>query len=376
MTIGSISEPHYSKVWSGTDGRFRDNPYDMSSETDYDGVWTYHPGGTTVNGMDGAGVGLVYPNTTVTSGDVLDALSNSLNGNSFNLGMFLGEGNDSVKMVRNAAARAQEALFHIDDDNIAKALKVLKQTPTAKLVKLTAIAAASGYLCWKFGWQQLFSDMKTGSEQVAELIQKTDERTSVRKQRVKRLNIFGSTPGCAAVDVGYQEEGIRVIAELHLTFGELAAEKLGVGDLPSLAYDLVPLSFVANWILPIGNYLQRAHTLDLFAGAQVVTTSWKKVRINASLFEGRLAGVPGFWTGSRLRGTMVMHRTVSQGLPFANPPLQWQVPTTFSQAVTGVALLTQRLLSPAARLRPSSGINNNSLSFGGRALTVLSQKLR
>jgi hypothetical protein len=308
---------------------------------------------------------------------MLDVLSSYLNGNSFSMGMFAAEAKQTSMMVYDAAHRIQTALVSYERRDAAGILRALRQTPTAKLLKLTALATASGYLCWKFGWEQAFSDMKLGAEQTAQLIQNTDtDETHVRKTIRKRLPVLCQIPGCESVVAGFQDEGIRVIADLQLSFGEFAKERLGVGDLPSLAFDLVPLSFVANWVYPIGDYLQRAHTLDIFSSAKVVTTSWKRVRINLHTLPGNLQGIPGYWSGSRLYASMAMQRTVSQGLPFSNPPIQWKVPTEFGKAVTAVALLTQRLLGQKAPTRPLSGLNNNSLSFGGELLSVMGRKLR
>lgn len=128
----------------------------------------------------------------------------------------------------------------------------------------------------------------------------------------------------------------RKINPVNATLGQL-----GIYNFPSLAYELLPFSFVADWFVPIGGYLS---LLDAdagwsFLGGTVTRTSEHRINpTNGRIHSMHGSAVKGSVTCSGKGRIFSMNRKVLESSPMPRPPTFDDRGST-SHALNGIALL-------------------------------------
>lgn len=119
---------------------------------------------------------------------------------------------------------------------------------------------------------------------------------------------------------------------------QVAYERLGLSNPLSLAWELVPYSFVLDWLVPLGAYLS---SLSSTLGLDFVDSRTDKViRVDAVAKNVR-PGPGNFQTGTFAQSRvnlLAFQRVVSDILPW--PRLYWVNPFTSTHVTNAVALLT------------------------------------
>jgi len=105
--------------------------------------------------------------------------------------------------------------------------------------------------------------------------------------------------------------------------------QIGITNPINLAWELIPYSFVIDWLIPVGKFLE---SLDALVGVSnlKVLHGYKIVK----KFEGESRGMRGLYQES----------TTSRGAPvgtLAFPKLIYKPSESFKAVANGVALLTQ-----------------------------------
>lgn len=158
------------------------------------------------------------------------------------LGADFGERQKSIDMIAKRAVQAYNVLIHLKRGNLYKAVKVLKggKKPLSK-------KAAELRLEFAYGWKPL-----VGS--IYDIAQKDfpPQPEMYISEAVKRpvYEVSGNMETS-----GY----IRAVYSMlvSMTSPVLAsAEKLGLTNPASIAWELVPFSFVVDWFIPISTYIQ------------------------------------------------------------------------------------------------------------------------
>lgn len=138
------------------------------------------------------------------------------------------------------------------------------------------------YLEWQYGWKPLVSDL-------AGLF-------SVIKDNLKNIKpplVTGRGHASSSASMEYEHAGYKVktsvdasyyckiIATVSDTDGFFrTAHQLGLDDPLWIAWDLVPYSFITDWFIPVGNYLE---AMNATVGLSFVTGYWShKQKYSAS----------------------------------------------------------------------------------------------
>lgn len=242
------------------------NRYDKSSTGTYsawrtdvtpNGFYTYR--NRWIGFKPPAGIG-----TTTIRGAIFDAfpphlegaargaLLSKLNSSDLNLGVFLGELPESLRMIANAATAVAGAYNNVRKGNFAKAAASLGVKAKSPLVK----TLASQWLALKFGWLPLLTDIYkisqggigSGSPGGSNLIRVTADVSSP-----------GAPPSAgSSLVTGTLQYGVNTGCTYVISDHRLAAlSRLGLLNPVSIAWELVPMSFVLDWLLPVGNYLNQ-----------------------------------------------------------------------------------------------------------------------
>lgn len=195
------------------------------------------------------------------------------------LGQFLAEAKQSVNMLADSAHKLFSLLLLIKR-------KQWPKRPSGQQV--FGVNAANLYLQWKYGWAPLCSDLKRLFDDAQN---DTKSRPLVLKASRNIKSHWTSSSDVQYWDGRFQQvkatNTCQVMAKVKSSFLD-NANSYGLINPLSLGWELIPFSFVVDWAMPIGNFLE---ALSAPAGLDFLT---------------------GF-TGQRLEGTIEANRKLNSG---------------------------------------------------------------
>lgn len=233
-----------------------------------------------------------------------------------------------------------------------------------------AVAAGNLWLEWKYGWQSIMMDVQGLAKTIETTRSKTVNLDGVIKTSVTRRSFttgpysIEQSPSCT----GVREDTLMLQGRLITRYtmnnpNLLLPAKVGLTNPLSVAWELIPFSFVVDWFLPIGNYIDALDVNFLFNFHSSIRSNkaifYRKVMVKKSdLFNYSVTG-----TGEKL--VITKSRTApSMALPFSS--IQWKNGFANPERIfTSLALLGQSLLGfshpefgksdyrPSKPLRPS-----------------------
>ena len=292
-----------------------------------------------------------HPLPTWTSNDdiaLIGKLREAMYGSDFNASVFLGEAHQTLNMIGDSAVKIARALRLFRKGNVVEATRTLianRRFPP----KTKRAQTANNWLELQYGWLPLLQDMHDGAELLAhQLSVPFRQRFRVRKA-IKTQGPRGSA---------YWEYGecySKVSKQLIAIVSEppSAAEYLGIMDPELVAWELIPFSFVADWVMPIGSYLEARAFAGRLTGLFVTTTLTKE---HAGSLKGRpyIAGgnVYGFFPSSTDEWTRVtMSRRLSSSLTVRLPTVKpWKKVASWQHCANSIALLTGMLRAKPKQL--------------------------
>lgn len=298
-----------------------------------DNFWQnyYYPYGTSQRGP-GAGGFASSPVPTVTAtdpyNDTLSRLYDQIRGG-MDLSIDLAEYKQTTRMIGGAANQIL---------GIARGLKSI-----GGITK----AASDTWLQWQYGVRPL---MGTIHDLTSHQIKLTlaPKRFKARSQNRNSQTTTGEGVGGISLVNGSQTQDIVSRVQIIASFSVSDAERFALSTYTSLnplsiAWELTPYSFVADWFVNVGGYLRMAETA-LFCGLQCHGGSLTRTTLatSRSVAQGYVRG----------RGTEVYYdcnatteiRSLNRSVLSASMPMP-QIPSF------DVKLGSQRLLSAAALLR-------------------------
>lgn len=191
-------------------------------------------------------------------------LREKLQGSDFNMSVFLGEGHQALRLVGDSAIRIAKGLHHLrkgDFAGVARSLfegtsrSPLKPYSRFPAFKPTTARMSSHWLEVQYGWLPLLEDAKAGAEFLAHKLNapaQTTYRMSIRREQ--------SLPYTTA-PTGFKTYVTPCVKTHRRTLiarvreGPSLAAQLGLLDPQLVAWELVPFSFVADWFIPIGQWM-------------------------------------------------------------------------------------------------------------------------
>lgn len=312
---------YFAKSWAGADdpGKHRrENAYQMTlTSIDYRiSRWRWHSGDfwkTCVDNLASWDLPSFSDNDNIK---LIANLGTKVKGHSFNPLVTLGEGKESLSMILDAATRLGSALINVKSGNFAKAFNSLK------LGKVKGVSSrktlSSNWLELQYGWVPLLSDIKSGAEAFASIY---NEEKSVYTVSMTKAGRIYSAPGYTCQGGAWAKKRLKAIVRRN----ETSVFSPSIVDPAIVAWELLPLSFVADWMLPVGNYLEAldvARSLDATYVTSVMTKKW-----------GTVTGYP---PPEELDGThpygvfITVNRSVSQKLDVPTPSFK-SMRETFTQ---------------------------------------------
>lgn len=201
----------------------------------------------------------------------------------FNAAVFVGELGETVDMLADRTKQLAKALRAAKKGRFAQAARILgaggnREVPPSTKRRHRDDAGpqdsqriSDGWLELQYGWMPLVNDVYTLADQIA----KAD--TPRKRRIVARQNIFGKCTTSSPTLYGARgtaRTGKQIIAYITEDIPSWPAA-LGLTSPELVAWELVPFSFVVDWFIPVGNYLQARSFASRAKGTFIVTTTTK-----------------------------------------------------------------------------------------------------
>jgi hypothetical protein len=133
---------------------------------------------------------------------------------------------------------------------------------------LSVDAVSNSILELQYGWRPLLSDVHGAAHTLANRLN-VDWQTTYRVKREKRIHEVVGSPGPSWVRQGRRLVALKVVLKTRPTL----STQLHLNDPLSVAWEVLPWSFVADWFLPIGSYLSAVDTYRSFDYEFVLRTT-------------------------------------------------------------------------------------------------------
>lgn len=268
---------------------------------------------------------------------LLNKLRSTMNGSDFNAGVFLGEFPIACKMIGNAATRIYKAYKAFRSGRPISAWNHLTES---KPYKKFGITQSSSWLELQYGWLPLLADAHDGAQFLAHHLSDVPQLKKFKAgRRITSVSKPLSSPGLQQ----YRKAEHFVHKSIRATVEETNLPLLsGLTDPLSVAWELLPYSFVIDWFIPIGNYLQARSFASSVKGTFVFSSLEKRnygdfIRYNQSSGTRYVGGVRNY-------AQHVSSRSVSSSLDVKLPSFKPLAKVaSWMHAANATALLTQKL---------------------------------
>lgn len=262
----------------------------------------------------------------------------------WNLPLFVAEANQTIDMIASTAK------------TLAKGYKLFRKGNFKALKKhfgVSASGAKNSWMSWRYGWIPLFGDISSAAQAAASTLYYKGETKCVlvRGPRLEETVIsdlpasdasygFGSgLPSSPKTVTRINRQSTKAWLTLECRSRSLQLlEQFGIANPLALAWELVPMSFVADWFVGIGDYLSSQTAL---LGLRVLDggTSSLSERILRSERKYAIPTSLEYETGLNPSYTLCSRNYVRRYWSGLTPPLRVDINLNFKRLVDSVALM-------------------------------------
>lgn len=192
----------------------------------------------------------------------------------FNAGVFVGELGKTVDLLASRTVQLFRAVRAAKRGNFDRAAKILRATPPQggrrKHPDKAGLQAdqkvSSAWLELQYGWIPLCKDIYSMSKQIVNM-----DKPRKRRLYVNKYIGWNADTHPNFTITGTGRTGKQIIAYVTEDIPSWP-EALGLMDPELVAWELVPFSFVADWFIPVGNWLQARAFASRAKGEFVITS--------------------------------------------------------------------------------------------------------
>lgn len=200
---------------------------------------------------------------------------------------------------------------------------------------------ANGWLEYSYGWRPLLADIYGAAELCAQLATKSRPTSVTAQARSEKLFPYGSTQYGLTVKAT-RKETVKAKCKLWFDVTEEWRDSLkstGISNPLLLAWELLPYSFVADWFLPVGNYLGKLGAESGLSFVKGMTTA-NNVVFSQSTYVSNSEGYIDVVIPPLVEKAVFQDRVVLTTFPEAELP-RFQLDLNMSQVTSGLALISQ-----------------------------------
>lgn len=265
---------------------------------------------------------------------LIGKLRERIAGSDFNAGVALAESKPALKMITDSARRIYGAYAAARKGNLSKARRILVNGTDRK--NLGRKSTASNWLELQYGWLPLLKDVEGAAQFLAQHFEVPLEQRYQARSSKRPGTITSSAPTNSTLVKSEAWSRGQIVC--YLKEKDVVALS-GLTDPLSVAWELVPYSFVLDWFLPIGNYLSARGLAQSLSGTFVTTrknytySMGLRGTVNLSIRNASKIG----------RERLTISRTVSTALAIPQPCIKpLKEVDSWKRAANAVALLTMR----------------------------------
>lgn len=200
---------------------------------------------------------------------LLNKLGDAVRGSSFQGGIAAAEGRKTASMVGDALVNLVGAARALKRGDVSAAARSLGVNPKRSIVG----DLSTGWLQLQYGWLPLLKDIHAADDAAGRI------RTPLPAAHKTRAHKSAKVVETASDGKTYNTVAVRKVQKQYIaTFSENISlpAQIGLTDPVGVAWELVPYSFVVDWFLPVGNYLDAHNTVHLVHNVPI-TMSTKDV---------------------------------------------------------------------------------------------------
>lgn len=288
---------------------------------------------------------------------------NKARSNQWNVPVFLAEGRKTISLVEKTATTFVKAALQLKRGNIVGFAKTLGLSGGPRGVsdfnrnfpKNRAKAISNAWLQHRYGWLPLMQDVHNAMNTLVDLSERPDAHIGrvTGTDRLERTETLVDTlamvsPETKCTRIVKTTESVRVVW-LFEAKPENVLGRLGLLNPLEVAWELIPLSFVADWFVPISAYLSGMGDGLRFvhaggtSGYKCVTSTYY-LNINRNGLSNPAANVFVSGHGDGVTSHTLVSRTALGDIPNAKlSDLSVSANLSPTRMVSAVALLVQSL---------------------------------
>lgn len=335
------------------------NAYRMDLSIDNFAVWRYTDKSNVVR--DTTLAAMQFGHISLDPKDyynLIERLRRKVYGSGFNPGIFAAEFPKAITMIFDAATKIRRGLLFAaigDWRGIVRNLGAPNGAQGMRKLKEKSLSYREGrmnlsqlWLELQYGWRPLVGDLEDAGKYIAYVLNDPGYATS---KRVKTTKSFEKS---SVYTMGLSELGFsyrKTVHDVSITITNLRVSPSYVPSLQSaatVAWEVLPYSFVCDWVAPIGSYLGSLRTQKDITGTVVTsvksTTTWSLPRYGGWIKSAsQLSVVPA------KKQLITLVRTVSDELYVPAPLGDLSPSSVFSSATrawNAVALLQNLKFTP------------------------------
>jgi hypothetical protein len=243
--------------------------------------------------------------------NLFSKLSSKARGHDFNLAVNVAQGKQTIGMCADVLKSFGLAALDAKRGNFTSAIRRFNVSPGSKS-RFKYKDISSRWLELQYGWLPAMGDSYEALLAFQKSTEKRDIRFSVGITRYKKWEASASPSLYGSNGQGLVMGKRRIICELTETISNNRA--LGLTDPLSVVWEVIPWSFVIDWFLPVGSYLENLNVIPKLSGRFLTTSFYTACEHGVSL------NPTGGWQGSTGDVRMVrVDRTVSTSLTVPPP---------------------------------------------------------
>lgn len=275
-TYGAQQSAHYeTKSWNGANGKYETVGYQRIRDKWNNYTMEYRLQNISQGILGG------WPNggnrTALRSrcnSLVLEAqakLADKVTSSAPNLVVNVAQGHQTLGMVYKALSDFGRAGLALRRGNFAKAARCLGVNPRTSKLRHTDIAGR--WLELQYGWLPTLSDIYDAMQLWSSL---QDPQTKVLSFYASAKDVITHNSSTSPANYSVIGPGqCRVRIQCELTEDVPLKRSLGLYDPLTLAWEVLPWSFVIDWFIPIGTYLEALNVIPKLTGRFLTTKSYK-----------------------------------------------------------------------------------------------------
>lgn len=267
----------------------------------------------------------------------LNRLNSKIRNSSMDIGVAFGEYRDTARFVSSSILSVASSYRHLKRGNIKRALDDLgvPRKGVSDILK----RSSDKWLSYTYGLRPLLNDVDSSIRALAE----GPETNLIRLERAgysKSFRVSHSYSPSASVSYLNQIAGrFKCVAEVRFEIKNpllRSLDRLGLLNPASVAWELVPFSFVVDWFIPVGRYFQDIvppQGIDFVSG-------WLSLHASGSASSVTDRTSPGQWHTTATSSEVIKHREVLTTLPRYHVVVP-DLSLSTSQVTSALALLVQ-----------------------------------